>query len=305
MPNVETPLTRAATQVSQEIIPVLRNTLVGRRLAAINPFIKGDGKTATEYTSISDISDGFVQWNLPTGTEFGDSIVSKLKIINIPVLYKKFDVRKSDVLAWENRLVGQNPENNLNLLSATAAARKVAEQEENLIFDGWRPDGTNYAIKGLTQAAANVITGGAITITGTMFGYVCDAISALEDDVVFGDNGAYNLAITPAIKAALLSKRYQNGDRELAQIKEILNGGDIYTTPYIPAGVALVTPVDNSRQHFEFLNPVDYRVEFAEPKFQNLSNIEGISYELFTPVYMREHANGTTDAIAKITGLTA
>jgi len=305
MPNVETPLTRAATQVSQEIIPVLRNTLVGRRLAAINPYIKGDGKTATEYTSISDISDGFVQWNLPTGNEFGDSITSNLKIINIPVLYKKFDVRKSDVLAWENRDVGTNPENNLNLLSATAASRKVAEQEETLIFDGWKPDGSTYAIKGFTQAAANVITGGAITTVGTMFGYVADAISALEADNVFGDNGAYNLAITPAIKAALLSKRYQNGDRELAEIKSLLNGGEIYTSPVLATGTALVTPMDNSRQHFEFLNPVDYRVEFAEPKFATLSNIEGIAYELFTPVYMREHANGTTDAIAKITGITA
>lgn len=301
----DTPLLRAATQASQDIIPILRDTLIGRRLASINPYMKGDGKTAFEITSISDLSDGFIQWNLPTGNEFSDSIRSDLRVVNVPVIYKKFEVRMSDLLAWENRKFGIGSDNSLNLVSAVTAARKVAEQEEQMIMDGWKPDGSTYVVKGFVQAAGNTIAGGSIAAAGTMYQYVVDAISALEADTVFGDGGAYNLAITPEIKAALLGKRYVNGDREFPAVKEILNGGDIFTSRYLPSGTALVLPVDRTRQYFEFLNPVDHRIEFAAPKFSRLSPVEGIAYELFTPSYQRVNANGTTDAVCKITGLTA
>jgi len=305
---IDSPLTRAATQASLEVVPVLRNTLIGRHLATINPKLKGDGKTSFEITSVSDLSDAFVQWQLPTGGEFSDSILTKLKVLNIPVLYKKFETRMSDILAWENREIGDDQlrsENNLNLITANTAVRKVAEQEELIIFDGWKPTGTDYSIKGFAQVAGNVVTGGSIETAGTMYQYVVDAICALESDAVFGDDGSYNLVITPAIRAALLGKRFTNGDREYSAIEKLLSGGKVYTTSYLPAGVAVILPVDASRQYFEFINPVDFRVEFAEPRFANLSSIEGIAYELFAPNYLRENANNTTDAVAKITGLTA
>jgi len=302
---IDSPLTRAATQASREIVPVLRNTLVGRHLATINPYLKGDGKTSFEITSVSDLSEAFVQWQLPTGGESSDSIITNLKVINIPVLYKKFETRMADILAWENREVGVSDENNLNLITANSASRKVAEQEELMIFDGWKPEGSSYAVKGFTQAAGNVITGGSISTPGTFYQYVVDAICALEGDGVFGDDGAYNLVVTPTIRAQLLGKRFNNGDREYDAILKLLDGGTLYTSSFVPAGVALVLPHDFSRQHFEFVNPVDFRVEFAEPRFANLSSVEGIAYELFSPNYLRENANGTTDSVAKITGITA
>jgi len=302
---IESPLTRASTEASREIVPVLRNMLIGRRLASINPYMKGDGKTSFEITRVSDLGKAFVQWQLPTGGEFSESITTSMKVINIPVLYKKFETKMQDILAWENRQVGVSNENNLNFLSANTASRKVAEQEELMIFTGWKPDNRTYTIKGFANAAGNVIEGGSIATAGTMYQYVVNAICALEDDVIFGDNNSYNLVITPSIRAELLGKRYTNGDREYDEIVKLLGGGSIYVTPYLPTGTAIVLPVDGSRQYFEFVNPVDHRIEFAEPRFANLSSVEGIAYELFTPNYLRENANGTTDAVAKITGLTA
>lgn len=301
----DNPLSRAGTQVSQEIIKPLRNILVGRHLASINPYVKGDGKTAVEMTKVADLSDAFIQWNLPTGNEFDDSIVAQREIVNIPVLYKKFSVQMADILAWNNREVGAGQENSLELVSANFASRKVAEQEETLIFDGFKPDGTNYQIKGFSQSANNSVTGGSISTAGTMFGYVGNAISAIEDDGIFGENGAYNLCITPTIKGALLTKTYSNGDMELDKIKAILNGGQIYTTPYLPSGTAIVTPVDTARNYFEFINPVDYNVVFSEPKFAGLSPVEGICHELFTINYKYKNGSGNTDAVCKITSLTA
>ena len=106
MPTInETPLTRAATQMSTEIIPVLRNTLVGRRFMAINPYMKGDGLTNLEVTKISDLSEAFIQYTLPDGSEHSDSLVSSAEIVKVPVLFKNFNAKMQDILAWENRTV--------------------------------------------------------------------------------------------------------------------------------------------------------------------------------------------------------
>ena len=300
-----TPLARAATQISKQIVKPLQSRLQGRHLASINPFMKGDGKSAFEYTHISGISDAFVQWNMVTGNEQKDSITASSRIVQLPCLSKEFTIPKSDIDAWENREVGTGEENSLPAVTASQAAYEVAKKEDQMIFDGWKPDGSNYGVKGFTQAANNTVTGGSIATAGTMYEYVTSAIAALNDDDVFGENNSYNLSITPQIYGALMSKRFTNGDTELKIIHEILKDGDIYVTRHVPSGTALVTPVDTAREHFEFLNPIDYRVSFAHPKFDDIGMLEGAVYERFCPSYTRVDANGCTDAICKITSLSA
>ncbi|HJJ36351.1 MAG TPA: family 1 encapsulin nanocompartment shell protein [Methanocorpusculum sp.] len=303
MTNQNTPLARAATQASRELVPQLRKKLVGRHFASVNPFIKGDGITAFEYTTISDLSDGFVQWTLPTGNEHKDAITSSLRVVNIPSLYKEFEVPRSDILAWDNRTVSPGEENSLHLLAANTAARKVAEEEDKMIFNGWRTDNGSFAVKGFTQAANNVITGGSIATVGTLYEFISSAISALEEDDVYGENNSYNVALPPAIMAKLRTLRYTNGDRELVQVAELCGDGSIYVTKNLDT-TAIVTPVDTEREHLEFLNPVDYRIEFGHPKYDNIGMVEGVAYELFCPSYTRVNGNGRTDAVCKITNLT-
>lgn len=293
---------RAAAQAQTEIVKPLRETLVGRHFASINPYLKGDGRNVLEVTHLSDLSGGFVQYNIPNGSEHADALTATTELIKIPYLYKHFKQDKNSILAWDLRKVSPGEENSLQSIGAQTAARKVAEQEEQIIFNGWKPNGTTYAIKGFTEIAGNIVAGGSISTVGTMFNYVATAISSIEDNAVFGEQESYNLAITPAIKAALLSKRYMNGDREMAEIKGLLNNGNIYTSPYLPAGTAVVTPVDTARNHFEFLNPVDYSVEFKAPEFERLSDPEAIVYELFAPHFMRVES-GVCYAVSKITNL--
>ncbi|HJJ36814.1 MAG TPA: family 1 encapsulin nanocompartment shell protein [Methanocorpusculum sp.] len=300
-----TPFARAATQISRQLINPLRTRLMGRRLASINPEVKGEGTSAFEYTHISGISDAFVQWKMVTGSEQKDSITASSRIVQIPCLSKEFEMPKSDIAAWEQREVGVGEENSLPSVTANAAAYEVARKEDQMIFDGWKPDGSTYGVKGFAQAANNTVTGGSIATAGTMCGYLCDAIAALNEDEVFGENNSYNLSITPAIYGALMPKRFQNGDTELKQIRDFLGDGDILVTPHVPSGTAIVTPVDTAREHFEFLNPVDYKVEFANPKYNNIGMQEGVVYELFLPSYIRPNGNGKTDAVCKITSLSA
>ncbi|HJJ36454.1 MAG TPA: family 1 encapsulin nanocompartment shell protein [Methanocorpusculum sp.] len=299
----ETPLSRAATQASQEIVRPLRARLIGRHFAAINPFMKGDGKTSFEYTTISDLSRGYVQWTLPTGNEHKDSITSTMKVVNIPSLYKEFEVPKADILAWENRRVGVGQQNALHLLAANTAALKVGEEEDKMIFNGWKPDNNSFAIKGFTQAANNTITGGSIATVGSMYQWISDAIGALNEDEVYGDNESYNIAMPPAILSRLRALRYTNGDYELELIRKNLCGnGSIYSTKQL-TDTAVVLPVDQFREHFEFLAPKDYTISFAHPKYDDIGMVEGVAYELFCPSYLRPNANGKTDAICKITDL--
>lgn len=310
MPTInETPLTRAATQMSADIVKPLRSILVGRRFASINPHLKGDGKTSLEVTSVSDLSDASVTYNLPSGDEDSDALVSTSTIVKIPVLFKKFKIERRDILAWENRQVGAGDVNSLNSIAAATASHKVAEQEEEIIFNGWKQNGSTYAIKGFSQVAGNSVVGGSIATPGTLFGYVADLIGKLEEDGVFGESNSWNLALTPSIHAKLIGSRYQNGDREYPAIREILGDGNIYVTPTLSgkggsnADAAILTPVDTARQHFEFLNPVDYRISLAEPKWADLSAVEGIAYELFAPNFLRMRGN-VCNAVGKITGLT-
>lgn len=305
MPDI-TPLSRAATAMAKDVIKTLTPTFKGRYLASINPYLKDNGKSAYEYTLVSSMSDGFVSYEIPTDGGFKDSVVTKSRIVNIPALYKTFEIAQADITAWDSRDVGVGEENSFPNIAANIAATKVHEQEEELIFNGWKPDGTNYTIKGFSQAAANSVTGGSIATAGTLTGYVADAIGLLEADKVVGENNSYNLSLPTSIMAKLRSLRYTNGDFELDHIYRILGDGDIYVTPNL-SGTAIVTPVDTARNHFEFLNPVDYRVALTKSEYQDdphLGCVKGTVYELFVPSFLRVHENGTTDSVAKITSLT-
>lgn len=310
MPTInETPLTRAATQMSTEIIPVLRNTLVGRRFMAINPYMKGDGLTNLEVTKISDLSEAFIQYTLPDGSEHSDSLVSSAEIVKVPVLFKNFNAKMQDILAWENRTVAPGATNSLESLAAQTASLKVAEQEEELLFNGWKPDGTTYAIKGLNQIAGNSVTGGSIATAGTMYGYVGEAIGKLMGDKVVGEGKSYNLAITSTIYTKLVTRIMSNGTPEIEYIKKLLGNGNIYVTDTLALQggsskeAAIVTPVDTNRVHFELLNPVDYKIVLANPEFDGLSPVKGVAYELITPYFKRLNSSSLCDAVCKITAL--
>lgn len=303
--DFETALQRAAEQAAQELVKPLQNTLVARRLASINPSMKGEGLTVLDVTHVSDMSGAFIQYNLPSDSDHADSIYTKRELIQVPVLWKQFKVKKADVLAWANRQIAAGEENRLESVAAQAASYTVAEQEEQLLLNGWKPDGTNYAVKGFTQIAGNTISGGSISTVGTMFDYVAQAIGAIEEDNVHGENGSYNLTIPTAIRSTLLGKRYTNGAREMDEIKSLIGSrGDIIASPYLPSGTAVVTPVDTARQHFEYLNPVDYSVEFAAPKY-SFSDIEGTVYELMVPHWKRLNASNLCNAVCTITSLSA
>lgn len=287
MPNDITPLSRAATAMAKDVIKTLTPTFKGRFLASINPYLKDNGKSAYEYTLVSSMSDGFIQYEIPTDGGFKDSIVTKSRIVNIPALYKTFEMSQSDITKWEAREVGAGQDNSFPNIAASIAATKVHEQEEELIFNGWKPDGTTYEIKGFSQAAANVITGGSIATAGTLTEYIADAIGALEADNVVGENNSYNLSLPTPIMAKLRSLRYTNGDFEIEQIRRMLGDGDIYVTTNL-SGTALVTPVDTARNHFELLNPVDYRVALTKSEYQedpHLGCVKGTVYELLTPSF--------------------
>lgn len=310
MPTInETPYTRFATEMHNEIIRPLETKLVARRLATIDPKIKGDGITAFETFSVSELSDAIITLQLPDGTGPSDALASTADILRIPVLHKQFQVQKSEYLAWERRTVAPGASNSIDSEAAHAATNRVARKEEEVIINGWSPAGSEK-IPGFWGVANNAVTGGSIATVGTLFGFVAEAMGKLNEDDVVGDNEAYNLVLSPAIHAKLRSNVYTNtGIREYKEVSDLLNGGQILVSNLLTgnnsgADGALVTPVDAAREHFSLVNPVDYRVEFANPKYSTLSPIEGVVYSLMRPYFKRTNASGKTNAVCKITGLT-
>lgn len=308
----ETPYSRFATQIHNEITRPLQTKLIGRRLATIDPNVSGDGITALEIFSIGKMSDAFITYELPDGSGHKDSLTSTASIIKIPVLHKEFQIQKSEFLAWENRKVSPGQENSIDSVTAQAATYQVSKKEEETILVGWAPDGKNYEIPGFWTAANNTMSGGSVSTVGDLYGYVADAIGMLNDDDVFGDNDAYNVVLPSSINSQLKANIYStSGIREYSLLQELLNGGQILVSNLLAKNNgtsnskdgALVLPVDASREHFQFENPVDYRVEFANPKYPSLSPLEGVVYSLMRPYFKRTNASGKTDAVCKITDL--
>lgn len=307
----ETPYSRFATQVHNEIVRPLRTKLIARRTATINPTVKGDGITALEIFSVSSMSDATVSYSLPTGDGHSDSLTSSAEIVKLPVIHKQFQIQKSEYNAWERRSVSPGTENSIDSETASAASHVVSKQEEQIIIDGWKPNGTVYEIKGYWQAANNSVVGGALAAPGDAYDYIADAIGKLNEDEVNGDNEAYNVIVSPAIYTKIRKSVYPNtGIREMDEVMKLLNGGQLLSSGILTANNAtkdgaIVLPVDATREHFELINPVDYRVEFANPKYPSLSPIEGVVYSLMRPYFKRTNAEGKSDAVCKITGLSS
>lgn len=302
----ETLLQRASTAISKEIIKALEPNYIARYLVSVNPYLKDNGKNAYQYAHVSDMSGAFVQYRIPTNGGHKDSVTSSQTIVEIPYLYKTFEMAQADITAWDSGEFATTQDNTLSAISATTAARKVQQEEEELILNGWKGDDTNYKIKGFSAAAKNIITGGSIATAGTLSDYVGDAIDALISANVYGENNSYNLTVPTKIGTKLMNLRYTNGDYEIEHLRKILGDGDIYMTPKLN-GTALVTPVDTTRQHFELLNPVEFTTSLTKSEYQNdphLGVVKGTVYELCTPSFLRTDANGLTEAVSKITGLT-
>lgn len=276
----DTALQTAARYFDKELIEPLRQQLIGRKLVNVNPNIKGAGIHSADIMKVIEMGAGFITYELPSGDISRDMIRVDSSVVKIPVLWKGYEVPRDSWDAMKNRNVA------LDTAAMLSAAQMVGVDEDQLVIDGWKPDGTNYVITGLYQSANNDYSTG--KDFGT-YGYATDAVAGamalLEADYVYPP---YNLVLNAVQMNELRASRSANGVREMPEILELLNDGvgpgKIFSTPAIADTTGLVIPVDAARAYLELIVPRDMQNTLGEDsKIPDISPIYGTTFELVYP----------------------
>lgn len=200
--------------------------------------------------------------------------------VNLPILFKEFEVPRMDFEAWSTKNVP------LDAAAAISAAQMVGVQEDQLILKGWNPnnDGTTFTIPGmLNVASAQAITTSlSFATAGNATKAIAAAFAAFEQANALSQ--AYNLIINPTSWANLLSARFPTSNqREMPEIMELINFGNadgpgrIYVTPVFSAGQGVLAPVDPGRVNMEIYVPREISVDLGyDSRMPNTSNIYGM-----------------------------
>jgi len=286
----DTALQVAARYIDSELIQPLRQQLIGRKLVSRNPSVKGPGVYNVDVHTITEMNAAEITFKLPGEEANRDMIRVARANKNIPVLHKEFMIPRQDFDAYKNKGIA------LDTAAAQSAAQVVGVAEDELIINGWKPDGTTYLISGLYQGAGNdYSTQKDFGTPGNPTDAVAGAMALIEAD--YGLAEAYNLVLNPTQANELRASRNANGVLELPEVVDLLNLGNkngpgrIFSTPAITAGKGLLAPVDPSRRFIELYIPQDMKTILGvDSKLEETSPIYGSVYELVYPHIKQSNA---------------
>lgn len=272
-----TALQKAATYFDTEIVAPLRQKTMARKLITVKPRVKGDGIKAADVLKVVEMGAAQIAYKLPKEMS-RDMVRIDKTTVNIPLLYKGYEVDRDAFDVWKERGVA------LDAAAAVSAAQVIAVEEDTAIIDGWKPDGTNYVMDGLYQSAGQDLT---TTLDFGTYGNakkaVAGGLAALEAVFVYPP---FNLTLNPVQHGELVMSESTSGIEEYPRIIKVLNGnvdggsGRIFSSPAVADGTGLLSPVDPARVYIELLNPQPVRNVLGEDsKMPGISDITGTAYE--------------------------
>lgn len=272
-----TALEKAATYFDTEIVAPLRQKTMARKLITVKPKIKGEGIKAADILKVIEMGAAQMAYKLPKEMS-RDMVRIDKSTVNIPVLYKGYEVDRDAFNVWKEKGVG------LDAAAAVSAAQVIAVQEDTAIIDGWKPDGTKYVMNGLYQSAGvSYAVNQDFGTYGKAKTAVAASIAALEAVFVYPP---FNLTLNPIQHGELVMSESTSGIEEYPRIVKMLNGNvdggpaAIFSSPIIADGKGLISPVDPARVYIELLNPQPIRNVLGEDsKMPGISDITGTSFE--------------------------
>ena len=279
--------------LDEAMVEPLRRKLVGRKLIAENISKRGTGKYAIDIDTITEISPAHITYDLADIGKSSDMIEATTARKQIPIPYKSFTVPAQTYQAYKSE--GKA----IDAAAAVSAAYVVGQKEDTMIINGWAPDGTNYEIEGLYEAAGTSATGVSFATAGNCIKSVQTGISALED---LGVSGPYHLLLHKDQAKELRGNVITGVGREIKQVSEMMNNDDpdmhegkIWQCHDMTTAYAILIPVDPARVYFELVNPVLIHTELGvDSKKPKSSAIYGHVWEVMVPVIKQ------TTAICKI-----
>lgn len=225
----------------RDIVAVLAEQTIGRKLMPKNETLsgKGLGMTSVETRSYTARSGAIINYDIQEDLEDAVDITSKT--LKIPVQQDDARIKRRD---WEAyKLAGVAIDNDI----AIDMAANVAAQEDAMILDGWKPDGTNYEIKGMYQVANNTYNGGDFGTVGNALAAVANGISLLRADKIY--SMGWNLTLNPVQYGELEASYSTTLGLEYEAVLKMLNRnapgnpGRIYESSSMADGYGMLSPV--------------------------------------------------------------
>ena len=248
------------------IVPVLQEQSVGRKLVPLNTTVSGMGIGMTSVATITytATAGAVINYNIQNNIE--ETVDTTSEVLKIPV---QQDDRTIDRRAWESyKLNGTPIDNDM----AFDMAANVAAAEDEMIINGWKPDGTNYETVGMYQVANNTFGGADFGTYGNAIAAVAGAIGMLRADKIYSQG--WNLTLNYVQYAQLVGSQSAMGTPEYEQVVKMLNmngtGGQIFESGQIDATYGMVSPVA-SPANIRFFDLVEaqrpkYELWFEDPK---------------------------------------
>ena len=272
----------AAKKLDEQIKEPLRQQLLGRKLFA-KTYTLPPGKFSVEKWTWTDMGSASISYSFPSGDGNRDSGYVGSGDVKVPVLYKEYMIERMEFM---NMLSEGYDMNQLNMMSA---AYEIGLREDDMLFQGWAPDGSSYQVEGLYQDAGNTYaSGGDWGTFGNPTNTIAGGLAACWADNVMGCN--FNLTLNYVQYAELLASRSTNGVPELPDILNLLNlvpgapAGQIFVSADIIAGTALMTAVDPVGKYFDLVIASDMANTLGEDsKRPGISPIYGTVWEAIRP----------------------
>lgn len=259
-------------QIKDAIVFTARKQAVARKIINTRNISGGIGVQQWTYDTANEVSDALLTYQFTDTAE--DWIELARTDVPIPLLHKEYRISRRDLAAAARGGFG------ISTATVSSAAYKVMNLENQLILNGFAADGTNYDIKGLYQSAGNSTKGADFGTTGQALTSVAGAIDLMQADNI---TGPYNLILNPTqymeLATAILGSGA--GEREMAMVKEILEGGNIYSTSFQTAGTGMLL-ADASAGFFEMVIAQDMTTETEV--LQKSKDLWGRVYECIIPV---------------------
>jgi len=281
------------------ILP-LRQPIIGRRLLEVNPTIKGIGIRNVDVYTVQEMKDAVVSMSSPLPDMNRDRVNLKRDNLQVPCISNGFEISQDEILAYSNSdlkiidIVNQ---------SVTSAIYKINKAEDNLIINGFVPQGVIGLYNGAGQSYS---TASSFATSGNAAKAITGAIALANAANVFPS--AWNLVLNPSEFNKLTACTAANTNiPDLAWVKMILNPGSdldeflnpmfvlpgpqmqsepgsftpaiengprggIYTTPAITPGTGLLLPVDPDRLFMQLVIPQDIMTDVGyDPKASKFS----------------------------------
>lgn len=266
-------------KIKSAIVQTARKQNIARTLMPARLIEGGIGTMQYSFDTAVEVSDALVSWGFTDNSE--DVVGRNRQSKPIPVLHKEWRIGRRDIAA------AKNGGYDLNMATVNSAAYRVANLENQIVIDGYKPDGTTYEVEGLYQSAGNTVTDAlGFDTAGNAVSAVQKALDLFSADEI---NTNFNMLLNPTQYTELAISIFgtaKEGIREMPMVEDLI-GGQIIKSNWLTEGTGMLVaePVGG---FYELIVAQDTTYETDE--LQKSKDLWGRVYECILPIVYEPNA---------------